>query len=82
MKTKRKTMRHLTYLLISMCVIPSVLYGQKTLGSTIIPQKTALLELKSQEVGNDNVTSEIEGLVVSRVLPVDRKYLNPLCKQH
>lgn len=74
MKTKRKTMRHLTYLLISMCVIPSVLYyGQKTLGSTIIPQKTALLELKSQEVGNDNVTSEIEGLVVSRVLPVDRK---------
>lgn len=47
MKTKRKTMRHLTYLLISMCVIPSVLYGQKTLCSTINPQKTALLGLKS-----------------------------------
>lgn len=52
-------------------------YSQVTIGSALKPAKAALLELKTQEPDEQNVTSNIGGLLLSRVALEDLKTLDP-----
>jgi hypothetical protein len=57
-----------------------ILKSQVTIGSSIDPVKGALLDLKTQNPDNDNVTVEADksgGLVLSRVKLVDKNTLQP-----
>lgn len=63
-----------SFLLLSTSISVS---AQVTIGSIIKPSKAALLELKTQESDQQNVTSTVGGLILSRVALEDRETLEP-----
>lgn len=63
-----------SFLLLSTSIAAS---AQVTIGSSIKPSKAALLELKTQEPDQHNVTSTVGGLILSRVALEDRETLEP-----
>ncbi len=54
-----------------------VAYSQVTIGSALKPTKAALLELKTQEPNEQNITSNVGGLLLSRVALENLKTLDP-----
>lgn len=79
-------MKHLTIRLISIagllcvCCLTSKLHAQVTIGSDKPPVKGAILEIKTQDADNNNVTSTLGGLGLPRVQLVNKTTLEPFIK--
>ncbi|MDR1501395.1 MAG: hypothetical protein LBT43_02935 [Prevotella sp.] len=74
-------MKTIITIILSLFVIQSAgLSAQVTIGSGIPPVKAALLDIKTQEADNENITSDSGGIVLPRVKLTNVNTLEPFIK--